>query len=95
MESQTHARAYKHLVLDLTRFLSGPTTLLLAGWVKSQDGTLAINNIRTAFATRQGVGYQRTSEDDLGLYYLKRARGKRSIHLDLKSSAGIALFSVD
>ena len=99
MESQTHAGALTNItVLDLTRFLSGPyTTLLLAGLgaevIKIDAPATGDPTISAPpFATRQGVGYQRTSEEDLGLYYLKRARGKRSIHLDLKSSAGIALF---
>ena len=86
------------VVLDLTRFLSGPyATLLLAGMgaevIKIDDpasGDPTVNS--PPFARRDGVAWSRSDEGDLGLAYLKRARGKRSTTLNLKSERGRALF---
>lgn len=50
----------------------------------------------TAFAPPfdgpRGVAFERASDADMGINYLKRARGKRSITLDLKSTAGREIF---
>jgi CoA:oxalate CoA-transferase len=86
------------VVLDLTRFLSGPqATLLLAGLgaevIKIDDpdgGDPAAN--APPFAGAHGVAMERQSPADLGLAYLKRARNKKSITINLKSEQGRALF---
>ncbi len=50
----------------------------------------------TAFAPPfdgpQGISFERRSDADMGLAYLKRARGKKSVTLDLKSETGRAIF---
>jgi formyl-CoA transferase len=81
-------------VLDLSRFLSGPqATLFLAGMgaevikidePSGGDPTFAA----PPYFGRGGVALDRRSEQDLGIAYLKRARGKKSIALDLKSTEG-------
>ena len=82
------------VVLDLTRFFSGPqATLFLAGMGAE---VIKIDDPRTgdptAFAPPfdgpQGIGFERTGERDMGLAYLKRARGKKSMTLNLKSDEG-------
>ncbi len=86
------------VVLDLTRFFSGPhATLLLAGLgaevIKIDDpktGDPAA--LSPPFAGPKGVSFQRQTEEDMGIPYLKRARGKKSVHLDLKSPEGLAVF---
>jgi CoA:oxalate CoA-transferase len=86
------------VVLDLTRFFSGPqATLLLAGMgaevIKIDDPA---TGDPTAFAPpyigAQGVSFERKSDSDMGLAYLKRQRGKKSATLNLKSPQGLALF---
>ena len=86
------------VVLDLTRFFSGPQcTLFLAGMGAE---VIKIDEPKggdpTAFAPPfdgpQGIAFERKSEQDMGLAYLKRARGKKSITLDLKSKEGLAIF---
>jgi len=86
------------VVLDLTRFFSGPQcTLLLAGMgaevIKIDDPK---TGDPTAFAPPfdgpQGISFERRSDKDMGLAYLKRARGKKSVTLDLKSAEGRAVF---
>lgn len=77
-------------VVDLTRALAGPyATLLLAGLgaevIKVEDprrGDLARGN--SPYLGRDGVGVSRTSEDDVSISHLTRARGKYGITLDLK-----------
>jgi CoA:oxalate CoA-transferase len=81
-------------VLDLSRFLSGPqATLFLAGMgaevikvdePKGGDPTFAA----PPFFGANGVALDRRSDQDLGVAYLKRARGKKSITLDLKNTEG-------
>jgi len=86
------------VVLDLTRFLSGPyCTLLLAGLGAE---VIKIDEPRggdpTAgappFVGPGGVGFERGSDADFGIAYLKRARGKSSMTLDLKNPEGRELF---
>jgi CoA:oxalate CoA-transferase len=81
-------------VLDLSRFLSGPqATLFLAGMGAE---VIKIDEPRTGDPTfgappyfgAGGVAFERRSECDLGVAYLKRTRGKKSISLDLKSGEG-------
>jgi len=86
------------VVLDLTRFLSGPhCTLLLAGLgaevikvddPRSGDPTAGA----PPFVGERGVFLERRAAEDEGIAYLKRARGKKSITLDLKKDEGRALF---
>src|SRR5580704_3067149 len=86
------------VVLDLTRFFSGPQcTLFLAGMgaevVKIDDPK---GGDPTAFAPPfdgpGGISFERRSDADMGLAYLKRARGKKSVTLDLKSETGRDIF---
>ncbi|HEX6318217.1 MAG TPA: CoA transferase, partial [Burkholderiales bacterium] len=86
------------VVLDLTRFLSGPhCTLLLAGLgaevIKIDDpGSGDPSAGAPPYAGPQGVALERRSERDFGIAYLKRARGKKSVTLNLKSPEGRSLF---
>lgn len=86
------------VVLDLTRFFSGPqATLLLAGLgaevIKIDDPkTGDPTAFSPPFAGLKGVSFFRQTQDDMGIAYLKRARGKKSVTLDLKSSEGKQLF---
>ena len=86
------------VVLDLTRFFSGPqATLLLAGMgaevIKIDDPK---TGDPTVFAPPYdgpgGISFERRSDQDMGLAYLKRARGKKSITIDLKSGRGREIF---
>lgn len=85
-------------VLDLTRFFSGPqATLLLSGMganvIKIDDPkTGDPSAFAPPYAGPNGVAFQKQTDTDMGLAYLKRARGKKSINLDLKSSEGHAIF---
>jgi formyl-CoA transferase len=85
-------------VLDLTQYLSGPqATLFLAG-IGAE--VIHIDNPATGDVTAdsapylgpKGVSLGRQTPDDLGVPYLKRARGKRAITLNLKHPEGPALF---
>jgi crotonobetainyl-CoA:carnitine CoA-transferase CaiB-like acyl-CoA transferase len=85
-------------VLDLTQYLSGPqATLLLAGLGAE---VIHIDNPATGDLTAdsapylgpEGVSLARRTLEDLGVPYLKRARGKRAITLNLKHAEGPALF---
>ncbi|MEO8203073.1 MAG: CoA transferase [Betaproteobacteria bacterium] len=86
------------VVLDLTRFFSGPQcTLFLAGMgaevIKIDDPK---GGDPTAFAPPfdgpGGISFERKSDQDMGLAYLKRQRGKKSVTLDLKSPEGLRIF---
>ncbi len=85
-------------VLDLTRFLSGPqATLFLAGMgaevIRIDDpaiGGLAAK--APPFFGPQGASLHRRTADDLGIAYLKRARGKKAVTLNLKSEHGKTIF---
>ncbi len=85
-------------VLDLSRFLSGPqATLFLAGMgaeVIKIDEPRGGDPTFTAppYFGPHGVALDRRSSEDLGIAYLKRARGKKSISLDLKSAEGREVF---
>ncbi len=85
-------------VLDLTQFFSGPqATLFLAGLgaeVIRVDSPASADTIAAAppYAGPHGVSLERQSPDDLNVNYLKRARGKKAICLDLKQPDGVALF---
>lgn len=86
------------VVLDLTRFFSGPQcTLFLAGMGAE---VIKIDDPRSgdpiAFAPPYdgpgGISFERRSAQDMGLAYLKRQRGKKSMTLDLKSAEGRGIF---
>ena len=85
-------------VLDLTRFLSGPqTTLFLAALgaeVVKIDDPKTGDPVASAppFVGKNGVSMTRSSASDVGLAFLKRARGKKSIELDLKTEVDKNLF---
>ena len=85
-------------VLDLTQFFSGPqATLFLAGLgaeVIRIDSPASAETIAVAppYAGPRGVSMDRRSPDDLNVNYLKRARGKKAICIDLKQAKGVALF---
>ncbi len=86
------------IVLDLTRFFSGPqATSLLAGMgaevIKIDDPASGDpTTFSPPLAGPRGVSFQRQTDADMGIAYLKRARGKKSVHLDLKSAAGREVF---
>jgi crotonobetainyl-CoA:carnitine CoA-transferase CaiB-like acyl-CoA transferase len=84
-------------VIDLTQYLSGPqATLLLAGLGAE---VIHVDNPATGDATAdsppylgpEGLSLGRRTPDDLGVPYLKRARGKRAITLNLKHPEGPTL----
>ncbi|MGO4328939.1 CaiB/BaiF CoA transferase family protein [Cupriavidus sp. 2TAF22] len=85
-------------VLDLTRFFSGPQcTLFLAGLgaevIKIDDPEIGDPTaFSPPFAGPQGVSFERRSELDMGIAYLKRARSKKSTTLNLKNAEGRELF---
>ncbi|MSQ57597.1 MAG: CoA transferase [Limnohabitans sp.] len=85
-------------VLDLTQFFSGPqATLFLAGLgaeVIRIDAPNSAQRVAVAppYAGTRGVTFDRQSDDDLNINYLKRTRGKKAISLDLKHPEGLALF---
>jgi crotonobetainyl-CoA:carnitine CoA-transferase CaiB-like acyl-CoA transferase len=83
------------VVLDLTRYLSGPhCTLLLAGLgaevIKIDEP--AGGDPAALAPPYSGPSFERASAQDFGLAYLKRARGKKSATLDLKEARGRELF---
>jgi len=86
------------IVLDLTRMFSGPqASLFLAALgaevIKIDDpATGDPTAFAPPFAGPNGVSFQRQSDVDMGVAYLKRARGKKSITINLKSDEGRAIF---
>ena len=85
-------------VLDLSQFLSGPhTTLLLAGLGAE---VIRVDNPKTGTALAKtpiyygkgGPSFNKRDETDLGIAFLKRCRGKKSVTIDLKSEKGHELF---
>jgi formyl-CoA transferase len=85
------------VVLDLTRFLAGPyCTLLLAGLgaevIKVEPPAGDGYRSYPPFAGPRGASLARQTEDDIGIMMLHRARGKKSVTLNLRSAAGVDLF---
>ena len=85
-------------VLDITQWYSGPyATLLLSGLgaevIKISSPKIG-DPVANAppFAGAEGVSFKKLDEDDIGLAYLKRNRGKKSITLNLKDERGVSLF---
>ena len=85
-------------VLDLTRYLSGPQTTLFLGALGAEvlkiDDPHQGDPVRNSppFFGKDGVSMSKASPLDIGIAYLKRARSKKSIELDLKSEDGIKTF---
>lgn len=85
-------------VLDLTRFYSGPfSTLMLAGFgaeVIRIDGPEQGDPTMTGppFLGKDGVSLDRRHESDLGIAYLKRCRGKKSVTLNMRAPEGMDIF---
>ncbi|MBT5498636.1 MAG: CoA transferase [Alphaproteobacteria bacterium] len=85
-------------VLDLSQYLAGPhATLLLSGMgaeVIRLDNPVTGDSLSGApvFYGEQGPTIQKRDDSDIGIAFLKRQRGKKSITLDLKSPEGHALF---
>ena len=85
-------------VLDLTRYLSGPQTTLFLGALGAEvlkiDDPHQGDPVRNSppFFGKDGVSMSKASPLDIGIAYLKRARSKKSIELDLKSEDGINTF---
>ncbi len=99
MKTQSHGGPLTgRLVLDLTRFYSGPfATLLLAGYGaeviridRPGAGEPAMSG--PPFLGPDGVGLDRRHDGDLGLAYLKRCRGKKAVTLNLDAPEGLELF---
>jgi crotonobetainyl-CoA:carnitine CoA-transferase CaiB-like acyl-CoA transferase len=85
------------VVLDLTRFLAGPyCTLLLAGLgaevIKIEPPGGDPYRGHPPFAGPRGAGLARRTDDDIGIATLHRARGKKSVTLNLRLPAGIEMF---
>ena len=85
-------------VLDLTQYLSGPqATLFLAGLGAE---VIRIDNPATGdpvassppYAGPNGVSFRRQTEDDIGIAYLKRAREKKAVTLNIKAPRGREIF---
>ena len=85
-------------VIDLTQYLAGPqATLFLAGLGAD---VIRVDNPATGDRTADsapylgpdGVSLHRRTPADLGVPYLKRARGKRAVTLDLKHPEARGLF---
>ncbi len=85
-------------VLDLTRYLSGPQTTLFLGALGAEvlkiDDPHQGDPVRNSppFFGKDGVSMSKSSPLDIGIAYLKRARSKKSIELDLKSAEGLNTF---
>ena len=87
-----------YTVVDLTQYLSGPFCTMILGALGADvikvepvgvgDG----NRHQPPFATSEGLAPTQTSADDVGLAFLKRNPGKRSIGIDLKDERGRRIF---
>jgi CoA:oxalate CoA-transferase len=85
-------------VLDLTRFLSGPQATLFLSALGAE--IIKIDDPATGdpaadappFFGPEGVSLDRRTSEDLGIAYLKRARGKKAISLNLKHDRGKEIF---
>ena len=85
------------VVLDLSRFLAGPyCTLLLAGLgaevIKVEPPGGDPYRDRPPFGGPEGVHLARRTADDISIPILHRARGKKSVTLNLRAPAGVELF---
>jgi formyl-CoA transferase len=85
------------VVLDLTRFLAGPyCTLLLAGLgaevIRVESPAGDVYRDRPPFGGPEGAGPARRTDDDVAIAILNRARGKKSVTLNLRTAAGTGIF---
>ncbi|MEQ8708199.1 MAG: CoA transferase [Rhodospirillales bacterium] len=84
-------------VLDLTRFLSGPQATLFLSAMGAE--VVRIDDPRRGdptagappFLGTDGPSMSRQSAEDVGIAYLKRGRGKKSLGIDLRTDDGRAL----
>ena len=86
-------------VLDLSQYLVGPhCTLLLSGMgaevIRIDNPHSGDRSGAPVFYGKDGPTIQKRDESDIGIAFLKRKRGKKSITLDLKSEEGHALPSI-
>lgn len=85
-------------VLDVTRFYSGPfSTLMLAGFGAEviridEPGQGDPTMTGPPFLGKGGVSLERQHDSDLGIAYLKRCRGKKSVTLNMRTPEGMAVF---
>jgi len=85
-------------VIDITRFYSGPfSTLMLAGYGAEviridEPGRGDPTMTGPPFLGKDGVSFERQNESDLGIAYLKRCRGKKSITLNMRSPEGMEIY---
>ncbi|MES2974805.1 MAG: CoA transferase [Pseudomonadota bacterium] len=81
-------------VLDLTVALSGPYATMVLGGMGAEvirveaPGGSDISRNNPPIATKDGLRFGENTENDLNLTTLGRARNKKSITLDLKSTRG-------
>jgi formyl-CoA transferase len=85
------------VVLDLTRYLAGPyCTLLLAGLganvIKIEPPEGDPYRQMPPYGGPRGAHLTRQTDDDINLAILNRARGKKSVTLNLRAPAGLELF---
>lgn len=85
-------------VLDVTRFYSGPfSTLMLAGFGAEviridEPGRGDPTMTGPPYLGINGVSLERQNDSDLGIAYLKRCRGKKSITLNMRSREGMEIY---
>jgi crotonobetainyl-CoA:carnitine CoA-transferase CaiB-like acyl-CoA transferase len=85
-------------VLDITRFYSGPfSTLMLAGFGAEviridEPGRGEPTMTGPPYLGINGVSLERQNDSDLGIAYLKRCRGKKSITLNMRSREGMEIY---
>ncbi len=85
-------------VLDITRFYSGPfSTLMLAGFGAEviridEPGRGDPTMTGPPYLGINGVSLERQNDSDLGIAYLKRCRGKKSITLNMRSREGMEIY---
>jgi crotonobetainyl-CoA:carnitine CoA-transferase CaiB-like acyl-CoA transferase len=85
-------------VLDITRFYSGPfSTLMLAGFGAEviridEPGRGEPTMTGPPYLGISGVSLERQNDSDLGIAYLKRCRGKKSITLNMRSREGMEIY---
>ena len=92
----------KHLenvrVIDLTAYLSGPFVSMNLAAMGAEVVKIERPKVgdpcrwNPPFAGSDGVGYERKTDTDVSLIYLKRNRGKKSISLNMQKDEGKEIF---